>query len=74
MANERRASKMCPTCRSGKLHRSQMRGFMERGVLRNLGIRAFRCEECDERFYRFGGDQESGIREPRRSKELGRGV
>ena len=45
---------MCPSCRSGQLHRSQMRGLLERGVLRNLGIRAFRCERCDERFFRFG--------------------
>ena len=61
------ASRMCPTCQSGKVHRSQMRGLLERGVLRNLGMRAFRCEECDARFFRFGAGSsgaatDSGIR------------
>ena len=32
-----------------------MIGWLERGFLRAFGVRAFRCEACDERFYKFAG-------------------
>jgi hypothetical protein len=31
-----------------------MSGILERGILRSLGVRAFRCEACDARFYGYG--------------------
>jgi transcriptional regulator NrdR family protein len=43
----------CPECGSGAVRRSQMRGFLERGILRPVGLRAFRCESCDARHYGF---------------------
>jgi len=43
----------CPYCRSEALRRSLMRGIIERWVLRMIGIRAFRCEDCDQRHYGF---------------------
>ncbi len=43
----------CPECGSGNMRRSQMRGFWERGVLRTIGVRAYRCEKCDHRSYEF---------------------
>jgi C4-type Zn-finger protein len=41
----------CPECGSGNMRRSQMRGFWERGVLRTIGVRAYRCERCFYRYY-----------------------
>jgi hypothetical protein len=41
----------CPDCGSEALRRSQMRGLLERGLLRVIGVRAFRCESCDKRHY-----------------------
>jgi hypothetical protein len=31
-----------------------MRGLLERGLLKPLGVKAYRCETCDHRFYRLG--------------------
>ena len=47
--------RMCPRCRTAELRRSQMHGMIERSILRPVGIRAYRCASCDERFLRFGG-------------------
>jgi hypothetical protein len=41
----------CPRCGSHETRRSQMRGLWERGVLKTIGVRAYRCETCDHRFY-----------------------
>jgi len=45
----------CPACRSKQVRRSQMQGFWEHGVLRAVGVRAYRCENCDKRHYGFEG-------------------
>lgn len=50
---EAKAEHKCPECGSGEVRRSQMRGFLERGVLKALGARAYRCEGCDRRYYEF---------------------
>jgi len=54
----------CPECGSGNMRRSQMRGFWERGVLRTIGVRAYRCERCFYRYYEFrlgkAKDEKSG--------------
>jgi len=55
---EQGQAKACPACKTGVLRRSQMRGLVERGLLRPIGLRAYRCDECDGRFYRFGTDHE----------------
>jgi hypothetical protein len=44
---------ICPNCRWHRVHRSHM-NTLERGILRSLGVRAFRCEACDARFYAYG--------------------
>jgi hypothetical protein len=43
----------CPKCGCKEVRRSQMRGLWERGVLRALGVRAYRCDGCDHRYYDF---------------------
>ena len=49
----RTKARKCPECGSSAVRRSLMRGFLERGVLRPVGLRAFRCESCDARHYGF---------------------
>ena len=51
--------RLCPRCQTADLHRSQMRGLIERGILRAIGFRAYRCDSCDHRFYSLGRARES---------------
>jgi hypothetical protein len=51
---KRLGERRCPACNSTRVRRSQMRGLLERGLLKPLGVKAYRCEDCDARFYRFG--------------------
>jgi hypothetical protein len=51
----RTGGRKCPGCRSAQVRRSQMRGFWEHGVLRTVGVRAYRCESCDKRYYGLEG-------------------
>jgi transposase-like protein len=53
--------RICPRCRATQLHRSQMRGVVERSILRPVGIRAYRCAACDRRFLRFGGSGDKPV-------------
>jgi hypothetical protein len=49
----------CPHCRSVETFRSHRRGTVERFLLRVVGVRPFRCLNCDVRYYdfcRFGQD------------------
>jgi len=41
----------CPYCRGSEVFRSHSRGTMERYLLRAVGVRAFRCVNCNARFY-----------------------
>ena len=50
----------CPRCGSEETRRSQMRGIIERGLLRTIGMRAYRCESCDYRYHEFKGIEASG--------------
>jgi len=68
-----KTKKLCPACRSGSLHRSQMRGIVERGILRTIGLRAFRCSRCDERFFRFGTGHSGHADGPRSGEGSGLG-
>jgi ribosomal protein L37AE/L43A len=54
---------ICPTCRANTVRRSHMSGFLERGILRSIGIRAFRCEVCDARFYGHGHGHSEPVEE-----------
>jgi len=54
--------RICPRCKAAELHRSQMRGLVERTLLRPLGIRAYRCASCDQRFLGIGGSKEKMVR------------
>jgi hypothetical protein len=55
----------CPRCGSAEVFRSHRRGTMERYLLRAIGMRPFRCVNCDARFYRLnhsGGTASGDIR------------
>jgi len=41
----------CPYCGGFEVFRSHRRGTMERYLLRAVGVRPFRCVNCDARFY-----------------------
>ena len=43
----------CPNCESARIHLSRRKGFLEKGILAMIFIRPFRCEECDDRFFRW---------------------
>jgi ribosomal protein L37AE/L43A len=46
----------CPECDSTSLRRSQRKGILERFFLYPLGFRAYRCQDCYNRFVsRFKG-------------------
>jgi rubredoxin len=45
----------CPKCGSEEVRRSQMKGLAERSVLKMVGVRAYRCETCDWRYYGIRG-------------------
>ena len=45
---------ICLHCGSGRVHRSQRKGWIDRAVLL-VGGRTCRCHECNARFARFGG-------------------
>ena len=41
----------CPYCGGSEVFRSHRRGPTERYLLRAIGVRPFRCVNCDARFY-----------------------
>jgi rubredoxin len=43
----------CPECGSEQARRSQMRGLLQRSIYRIIGLKAYRCESCDFRYYEF---------------------
>jgi hypothetical protein len=43
----------CPSCKSRKLRRTHRIGILERALSKILGLRPYRCKECDDRFFRF---------------------
>lgn len=52
----------CPHCRSMDTSRSHRRGTVERYVLAIIGVRPFRCLNCDARFYAFARfDEETSL-------------
>ena len=52
----------CPHCRSIETFRSHRRGAVERYLLRVVGVRPFRCLNCDVRFYDFCQFREEALR------------
>jgi hypothetical protein len=52
----------CPQCRSIETSRSHRRGTVERYLLAVIGVRPFRCLNCDARFYSFARfDEETSL-------------
>ena len=43
----------CPHCRSVETARSRRRGPIEKYLLRAIHVRAYRCVDCNARFYAF---------------------
>jgi hypothetical protein len=41
----------CPNCCSKKVRRSRRNGVFEKTLLKVLGVRPYRCKECDERYF-----------------------
>ena len=50
----------CPLCQSKRIHKSRRQGILERTILALIFVRAFRCERCDFRFYRWSSNSNSG--------------
>jgi hypothetical protein len=48
----------CPSCSSSKVRRSRRKGVFEKGFLKIFAVYPYRCEECDERYYRIGPRRE----------------
>ena len=46
-------STSCPYCQSHEIHRSRLRGILER-ILAIVLVRPYRCGDCDYRFFCFG--------------------
>src|ERR1700733_3670361 len=44
----------CPKCSGTEVQRSPRRGFLELILLSSISVRPFRCQQCANRFYRFG--------------------
>jgi predicted Zn-ribbon and HTH transcriptional regulator len=42
----------CPNCESARIHQSRRKGIVEKVILAMLFVRPFRCERCDQRFFR----------------------
>jgi PilZ domain len=45
---------LCPKCGNHNVHRSHRQRFLEKYLLRLLGICPYRCEACYQRFFRRG--------------------
>jgi hypothetical protein len=45
--------RLCPNCRSAESSRSHRSGPLEKYILGVLGVRPYRCMNCDVRFYAF---------------------
>jgi hypothetical protein len=43
----------CSNCDSTRIHLSRRKGFLEKVILAMIFVRPFRCEECDDRFFRW---------------------
>ena len=56
-------NRLCPHCNSSEVFRSHRRGAVERYLLRAIGVRPFRCANCDARFLsRSGGPKSQDLR------------
>jgi hypothetical protein len=42
----------CPNCESARIHQSRRKGIVENVIMALLFVRPFRCERCDQRFFR----------------------
>jgi predicted RNA-binding Zn-ribbon protein involved in translation (DUF1610 family) len=47
------SNRSCPHCGSSEVFRSHRRNAVEKYLLRAIGVRPFRCVNCDARFYRL---------------------
>jgi hypothetical protein len=46
-------SLLCPNCTSVAIHRSRRKGLLENILYAAVFVTPYRCETCDERYYRF---------------------
>jgi hypothetical protein len=46
-------SSPCPSCASHSIHRSRRKGMLEQILHGALFISPYRCNACDERYYRL---------------------
>lgn len=43
----------CPECQSENIYKSRRKGWLEAVVLKLIHVRAYRCQSCDLRFFRW---------------------
>ena len=46
-------SSLCPKCASHAIHRSRRKGLLEQILHSVLFVSPYRCNACDERYFRF---------------------
>jgi predicted RNA-binding Zn-ribbon protein involved in translation (DUF1610 family) len=46
-------SSLCPNCASHAIRRSRKKGLLERTLLAALFVNPYRCESCDQRYFRW---------------------
>jgi predicted Zn-ribbon and HTH transcriptional regulator len=44
---------LCPNCASHAIHRSRRKGLLERVLHSVLFVSPYRCNACDERYFRL---------------------
>jgi hypothetical protein len=55
--------RQCPHCRSVEAFRSHRKGPLEKYLLGAIGVRPYRCMNCDARFYAFSRfDEETTVK------------
>src|SRR5580700_7723836 len=52
------SKRFCPHCGSSEVFRSHRHGAVEKYLLRAIGVRPFRCVNCDARFLRLKGSDD----------------
>ena len=53
------SGRLCPYCHGMETARSHRRGAIEKYLLRAIRLRAYRCDDCNSRFYAFSHDAAS---------------
>jgi hypothetical protein len=58
-------SLLCPNCASSAIRKSRRKGLLERILYATVFITPYRCEACDERYFRLRFPISQGEKHPR---------